>query len=30
MIEMLELPNFGNMTTSTIKFKSHDKNEHKL
>ena len=26
LIEMLELPNFDHMTTSTIKFKSRDKN----
>ena len=25
LTEMLELPNFGNMTTSTIEFESHDK-----
>ena len=25
LIGMLELPNFGYMTTSTIKFESHDK-----
>ena len=24
--EMLELPNVGHMTTSTIQFESHDKN----
>ena len=25
LLEMLELPNFGHMTTSTIQFKSHAK-----